>query len=398
MGKADPRPFSRVDAWVRRLFQVFLYTPEQPPSTSAFQDQAAEFQTLSLAIAACSELSQELPELLLPLERSLNLAAPKHSACRLLLAVQLKGQQEIMLIPAQQQGPSPDCAAFLRDQLKGESTTWACGQSHILELPGSAQQLQLIPLPVAEFQGWLITIGNCTLPAAAARRFEAIARAVGQGLNVWHGHQKRLEAAVRHERHLHAAELHDSLAQILGYLRLSSSRLDARCSRCDQPELQTIAADLSQQTAHAYRLMRELISSSRIALEGGSLHSALRATVKEFEQRSGLIFELDDRCQEIEPDENRSLQLVMITREALCNAVRHAQASHLRVQLFPLGKGLRMRIEDNGQGIDKTQARQDSYGLEIMRERALRAGAALTISNRPGGGTRIELILENMHK
>ena len=36
----------------------------------------------------------------------------------------------------------------------------------------------------------------------------------------------------------------------------------------------------------------------------GSLHSALAGVVREFEQRSALVFELDDRCPQLEPDRN----------------------------------------------------------------------------------------------
>jgi len=397
MGKADPRPFSRLDAWARPLLQGLRTGQKRSPSIPSLQDQASELQELSLAIAACHDLGQELPALLRPLEHGLNLEAGLNTPCRLLLALHLPGQLYPTLIPATGQPPARDLAAFLRDQLKGNLADMPPEQMHTLRQPGTEQPLQLTALDVADLSAWLIVAGSASLSRPTARRFAAIARAVGRGLAIWHGHQQRLEAAVHHERRMHAAELHDSLAQILGYLRLGISRLNARCSRCNQPELEAISADLSQQTGHAYRLMRELISSARISLEGGSMHSALRAAIREFEQRSGLIFELDDRCQGLEPDESTALQLVMIAREALCNAVRHAHASHLRVQLFPQGEGLLMRIEDNGQGIDKTQARADSYGLEIMRERAARVGARLAIGDRPGGGTRIELILENMH-
>ena len=378
MGKANPQPVARLDSWARRLLQGVRSGQARSPSIPDSRSTPPDLQELSLAIAACGELNQELPALLRPLERNLELQASTQAPCRLILALQLPGQQAPTLITTQDN----DIRRFPGEQLKDALAQIDHGDSRTLSLPGH-EPLLLTGESVDAGRIWLIAAGNLSLSSATRRRLEGMAQAIARGLTIWHGHQQRLEAAVQHERRTHAAELHDSLAQILGYLRLGISRLDARCSRCNQPELQAIAADLSRQTGHAYRLMRELISSSRLSLEGGTLHSALRATVREFEQRSGLIFELDDRCQAVEADESTAVQLVMIAREALSNAVRHAHASHLRVQLFAKGAGVRMRIEDNGQGIDKSQARQDSYGLEIMRERATRIGASLSIGERP---------------
>jgi len=50
-----------------------------------------------------------------------------------------------------------------------------------------------------------------------------------------------------------------------------------------------------------------------------------------------------------------------------------------------------MRVEDDGRGL--APGRRDSYGLEIMRERVDRLGGTLAIEDRPGGGTRIEVVV-----
>lgn len=253
MGKADPQPIARLDSWARRLLQGVRSGQAPSPSILDSRSTPPDLQELSLAIAACSELNQELPALLRPLERNLELQASTQAPCRLVLALQLPGQQAPTLIAAQEQ-PLPNAISrFSGEQLKGALAEIAAGDSRTLSLPGH-EPLLLTGESVDTGRIWLIAAGNLSLSSATRRRLEGMAQAIARGLTIWHGHQQRLEAAVQHERRTHAAELHDSLAQILGYLRLGISRLDARCSRCNQPELQAIAADLSRQTGHAYRL------------------------------------------------------------------------------------------------------------------------------------------------
>jgi signal transduction histidine kinase/ligand-binding sensor domain-containing protein len=82
-----------------------------------------------------------------------------------------------------------------------------------------------------------------------------------------------------------------------------------------------------------------------------------------------------------------------IAREALRNAFRHAQAKVIEAEIS-YGESLRVRIRDDGKGIDPAilnEGRQSHYGLPGMRERAARIGGKLKIWSAPGAGTEIEL-------
>lgn len=386
--------YQQSPGWFRRLIGALLLRPANSHAEPAQATSPARFTELSLQIAGCEKLEAELPRLLEPLERSFKQFHGMESA-QLLIAT-LNPGEELQLHTADASQLGPGIAGFIRYQLSGALGDLDEDGALSLPIPASSQALHCRRLNAAPADAWLLLSGSVNLPAAAESLLATASRALETGLAVQAAHHQRLAQAVTHERRTHAAELHDSLAQVLGYLRLGTSRLDARCSRCEQPELQAIAADLSQQTRHAYRMLRDLISTSRLTLEGGSLHSALAAVVREFEQRSALVFELDDRCPQREPDENCAIQLLMVVREALSNAVRHSHASHLRIQLLPLQNGgLHLRVEDNGDGLDPERRRGDSFGLGIMQERATRLGAQFTIGERPGGGTRIDLILED---
>ena len=81
--------------------------------------------------------------------------------------------------------------------------------------------------------------------------------------------------------------------------------------------------------------------------------------------------------------------------EALRNAFHHADASHIEVEIIYDNRDLRLRIRDDGKGIDRKilqeGARAGHWGLPGARERAKRIGARFDIWSEAGAGTEIEL-------
>ena len=225
------------------------------------------------------------------------------------------------------------------------------------------------------------------------QRSAPLRQALEDGLTLYLQQQHTLTQAVINERRAQAAELHDSLAQVLGYLRIRSSRLHTLLSDHDDDSTRECAEDLACQTLLAYRQVRELIAGSRLQLTAGSLEDSIQTAVAEFERHSAIVFEVDNRCPQLSLNADQQLQLTFIVREALTNIVRHAHASHARISLRLHDRQLRLRVEDNGCGIAKNAGRSDSFGLGIMQERAHRTGAQLSVSQRPRGGTCVELTL-----
>src|SRR3712207_6806819 len=86
--------------------------------------------------------------------------------------------------------------------------------------------------------------------------------------------------------------------------------------------------------------------------------------------------------------------VLRLAQEALSNALRHAAASRVEVELGPEPAGrARLVIRDDGVGFDPTarSLRARHLGLESMRERARRLGGRLTIESTPGAGTIVTL-------
>jgi signal transduction histidine kinase len=86
-------------------------------------------------------------------------------------------------------------------------------------------------------------------------------------------------------------------------------------------------------------------------------------------------------------------QLFRIAQEAMINAVKHAAPRHIELTLRFEDGQVRLRVTDDGNGFDPTQAagvEAGHFGLVGMRERAGRLGP-LTIDSQPGTGTRVEI-------
>jgi signal transduction histidine kinase len=85
---------------------------------------------------------------------------------------------------------------------------------------------------------------------------------------------------------------------------------------------------------------------------------------------------------------------ILVSREALSNAFRHAHASSIEVEVTYGDMALHIRIRDDGQGVSGAVlagGRPGHFGLIGMRERAKRLGAHLDVWSKPGAGTEVEL-------
>jgi signal transduction histidine kinase len=88
-------------------------------------------------------------------------------------------------------------------------------------------------------------------------------------------------------------------------------------------------------------------------------------------------------------------EIFLVAREAVRNAIKHASARKIEVELSFGPKDLVLRVRDDGVGMDErvvaARGRQGHWGLSGMRERAESAGGRLTIWSRSTAGTEIEL-------
>jgi len=120
------------------------------------------------------------------------------------------------------------------------------------------------------------------------------------------------------------------------------------------------------------------------------LDEALRVLGEDVQGRSGAKVAV-----EVDPElaaslSGRSHEIVQLTREALSNVVRHANAKHSKVGLVRKGRNALLTIDDDGSGFD-TRRISNGNGLRNMRERASSMGGILRISSKKGAGTSLRV-------
>lgn len=192
-----------------------------------------------------------------------------------------------------------------------------------------------------------------------------------------------------------ARELHDNVAQELGYLSFQASRLGRRLQ--DASKAAPLVEELKSGLTRLQRQVRELISQARLSMDGQTLREALAQVVAELSRRSGIAFHLDNRLADGTLPAALELQVLQILREGLSNAVRHARARNLWIELrCDAAGGLWVQLEDDGVGLGAaaTQPVPGHYGLSIMLERAASVGAHLHIGPRAPNGTLLRLVCE----
>ena len=85
-------------------------------------------------------------------------------------------------------------------------------------------------------------------------------------------------------------------------------------------------------------------------------------------------------------------ELLRIGQEAVANAVRHAAATRIDVQLIYQAARVSLRVEDDGRGFDPSRnGAQGHYGIQGMQERAGEIDATLELESTPGKGTLVSV-------
>ncbi|MCG7198617.1 histidine kinase [Marinobacter pelagius] len=194
------------------------------------------------------------------------------------------------------------------------------------------------------------------------------------------------------ERTVIARELHDSLAQSLSYLKMQVARLRRLNIEGPQKEAhEGILEELSTGLNSAYRQLRELLATFRLKLDTPDLSTALRKTVDEFSERLGKPVQLNYNLPPQTLSPNEEIHTLQIVREGLANAVKHADATDIAVDVMFESPQVKARIRDNGKGLPGGDQPMNHYGLIIMQDRARTLGGQVNIQNRDEGGVEVTL-------
>ncbi|MFM8320300.1 MAG: sensor histidine kinase, partial [Chloroflexota bacterium] len=201
--------------------------------------------------------------------------------------------------------------------------------------------------------------------------------------------------SISEERARIAREMHDGLAQVLGYMNVQVQTLGAYLQQGKLDRLQAKLDQMREAVQSAHADVRENILSLRTTLANQKgFIPAVQEYLDEFGIQTQIETHFDNQAGDsLDLASIAEVQLVCILQEALANVRKHAHARTVTVRLErggPVDDGYYLlSVRDDGAGF--VPARQPrSFGLQTMSERAQGVGGSLVVWSSLDQGTQVE--------
>lgn len=196
-------------------------------------------------------------------------------------------------------------------------------------------------------------------------------------------HMAALLEGQEKERSRIAKDLHDGLGQTLNAIKMN---LKLRGTTGD--EVDTLSQLIDEAIQESIRISENLLPAK---LKDFNLATCLRSLCNNIDRTSQVPVSFEALGNAGDIDQSQKINFYRIAQEAINNAIKHAQASAITVQLNEEDDRVQLTIEDDGKGFEKNTTYDQSlhHGLVNMRERAEIMGGKLTIESDTARGTLI---------
>ncbi len=228
------------------------------------------------------------------------------------------------------------------------------------------------------------------------RLLEGIGERVAAAITTARLHEQVLDGAVVDERMRIARELHDGLAQVLGFINTQTLAVKKLLASGRVPEAAGELDAMEAAARNVYGDVREAIVGLRLSLSREGLLPTLREYLASFERMTGAVLRLEAEAEaeRLELPRPTEIQLVRITQEALSNVRKHSDARNVAVRVAAHDGMLVLEVADDGRGFDPQATAPTGWprlGLQTMRERAEAVGGTFALDATPGAGTRLHV-------
>jgi two-component system nitrate/nitrite sensor histidine kinase NarQ len=231
-----------------------------------------------------------------------------------------------------------------------------------------------------------------TLPCPDQALIANVANILARGLYYNNAQKQTQQLLLMEERATIARELHDSIAQSLSYLKIQTTLLNRSIAKSDMQIAGDTAKEIDTQLSATYTQLRELLSTFRLTIGKANLGEALQELLKPLEEQTEAEIVLDNTLASISLRANHQVHVIQLIREAVLNAIKHADASEIRINCHEQDRMVNISIVDNGSGFCTSIEKLNHYGLTIMTERADRLNGDLNVISKPGEGCTVQLL------
>ncbi|HEY9607582.1 MAG TPA: response regulator [Allocoleopsis sp.] len=220
---------------------------------------------------------------------------------------------------------------------------------------------------------------------------------ISQDLVIWlardiSDRKRAEEASILAERNRIARDIHDTLAQVL-----TGVVVHMEAAKVVVPEESKARTHVMQ----AHNLARDGLAEARRSvwalrpqvLEQGNLSQALESLVHGLTAGTPIKGQCTIEGTRYPLPSDAETNLLRIAQEAFVNALKHAHANAVQVELTFGSQAVSLCVRDNGRGFNPELLRGKGFGLIGMRERVQSLGGQLTIASQPGQGTEVIAIV-----
>jgi len=225
-------------------------------------------------------------------------------------------------------------------------------------------------------------------------RFAAVAAIAIENARL---HRQVQALAITEERQRIAREMHDSLAQVLGYVNTKAQAAQVLLEDGHADRAAEQLRQMAEMARTAYADVREGILSLRTSLNPGrGFIDTLRDYLDVWREQSGVAVSLETTGIDGHVTALTEVHFLRIVQEALTNIRKHAAATQVHIRIRQESNSLVTTIEDNGVGLpkdDRGLRGVPRFGMSTMRERTESLGGKFEITSQAGQGTRITVRL-----
>lgn len=205
------------------------------------------------------------------------------------------------------------------------------------------------------------------------------------------GALRRLNETLEEEIKRIAYAVHDEAGQSLVAVHLALAELASTLPKSQHPRLAQMDKLLNQVESQLRHLSHELRPT---VLDDLGWLPAIRFLADRVSKRSGIPIRVRSKIKGRLPSSHETA-LYRIVQEALTNAMKHAKASFVRIEVHKENRNLCCSIQDDGIGFDPSDLasnrKREGLGLIGIRERLNALGGTLSLNSVPGGGTTISI-------
>jgi signal transduction histidine kinase len=203
--------------------------------------------------------------------------------------------------------------------------------------------------------------------------------------------RRRVKVQEEERRHL-ARELHDEIGQALTAAKINLQAAMKETDGAKSKRIDETAAILERLLGQVRQISLDLRPSM---LDDLGLVPALRSLLDQQGRRASVAVNLSAKNMPENLDPEIQTTCFRVAQEAITNAVRHANATRIDVELSCENGNLRLQVRDNGRGFDADAAQAQTAGLGLVgiKERAALVDARAKIISSPDKGTTVEVSL-----